>query len=70
MNDLWTVRRFAQWFFDLPDDVKPTKAQINSINARCREGKLPAVKIGGSWRVDTSEILRMVKHENKQSGAE
>ena len=61
MDDLWTVRRFARWFFELPDDAEPTKSHINSINARCREGKLPAIKVCNMWRIDVSEIMKGVK---------
>lgn len=61
MDDLWTVRRFARWYFELPDEAEPSKSKINSINARCREGKLPAFKLCGSWRIDVSEIMKGVK---------
>lgn len=66
MDDLWTVRRFARWYFELPDDAEPTKSQINSINARCREGKLPAFKLCGSWRIDVSEIRKGAGDERGQ----
>lgn len=61
IDSLWTAKRFAKWYFELPDDAEPTKSHINSINTRCREGKLPAIKICGGWRIDTSEILKGVK---------
>ena len=60
MDDLWTAKRFAQWFYEL-GETEPSKSQINSINARCREGKLPAFKLCGSWRIDVSEIMKGVK---------
>ena len=62
MDDLWTVRRFAKWFYEL-GETEPSKSQINSINARCREGKLPAFKLCGSWRIDISEIRKGLKHD-------
>ena len=69
MDDLWTVRRFAKWFFELPDDAEPTKSHINSINARSREGKLPAIKVCNMWRIDVSEIMKEARHAKKKSGA-
>lgn len=62
MDDLWTIKRFCRWRYDLPDDAEPTKAQENTVSQMCRDGTLPAKKVFGQWRVDTSEILRRVKH--------
>lgn len=61
IDSLWTARRFAKWYFELPDDAEPTKSHINAINAHCRDGKLPAIKICGKWRIDVSEIMKGVK---------
>lgn len=69
MDDLWSIQRFARWWFELPDGVEPSKSQLNAICKQCRDGNLPAVKICNSWRIDTSEILRRFKHGKKKSGA-
>lgn len=59
MDDLWTIKRFCRWKYETEE---PTKAQLNSISAMCREGKLPAVKLLGEWRIDTSKILEGVRN--------
>ena len=63
MDDLWTVRRYCVWKYNLPDGTEPKKSQVNTVSKLCRDGKLPAVKLCGEWRIDTSEILRGLKHD-------
>ncbi len=62
MDDLWSVERFCRWFYELPDDAKPSKSQANTVSQMCRDGVLPAVKVGIKWRIDTSQILEEVRH--------
>ena len=62
LDDLWTVRRFARWKYELGPDEEPSKPQMNSVERMCKEGTLPAVKVGREWRIDTAEILRGVRH--------
>ena len=60
-DDLWTVRRFSKWKFETEE---PTKAQINVVTRMCRNGTLPAMKIGKEWRIDTAEIMRGARNED------
>lgn len=57
MDALWTIKRFARWRYELPDGAEPTKDQINTVTKMCREGAVPAVKVGTQWRIDTRKIL-------------
>lgn len=57
MDALWTIRRFARWLYELPDGAEPTKGQLNTVTKMCREGLVPAVKVGRQWRIDTGKIL-------------
>ncbi len=57
MDGLWSTRRFAHWWYELPDGEQPTKAQMNSTSQRCRDGVLPAMKICGEWRIDMKELM-------------
>lgn len=59
MDDLWTVKRFACWKYETDE---PTKAQENAVTSMCREGILPAAKVGREWRIDTAEIVRGVRN--------
>ena len=54
MDSLWTVKRFARWKYECDE---PTKGQLNSVERMCRNGTLPARKIGREWRVDVHAIL-------------
>ena len=69
MDDLWTVRRFCRWKYNLPDGTEPKKSQVNTVSKLCRDGKLPAVKLCGEWRIDVSEIMKEARHAKKKSGA-
>jgi len=62
MDDLWSVKRFCRWRYELADGVEPTKSQENIVTKMCRDGTLPAVKVGAQWRIDTSRILEDAKH--------
>lgn len=62
MDDLWSVRRFCRWFYELPEGVEPSKSQVNMIGRKCANGTLPAVKIGKKWFVDTAEIIKEVRN--------
>ena len=62
MDDLWTVKRFCRWRYELPESEEPTKAQVNTVSKMCRDGTLPAWKVYGQWRIDTSQILKEVQH--------
>ena len=55
MDDLWTAERFAKWKYETDE---PTKSQIVCVYQWCRDGRLPATKVCGQWRIDTSQILR------------
>ena len=54
MNDLWTVDEFARWKHAT---LQPSKAQENAVRQMCRDGKLPARKVAGQWRINTRKIL-------------
>ena len=69
MDDLWTVRRYCIWKYNLPDGTEPKKSQVNTVSKLCRDGKLPAMKLCGEWRIDVSEIMKEVRHAKKKSGA-
>lgn len=57
MDELWTIRHFARWRYDLPESKEPTKGQLNTVTKMCRDGTVPAVKVGTQWRIDTRKIL-------------
>ena len=57
MDCLWTVKRFARWKYETDE---PSKSNINQVGRMCVEGKLPAVKVGGQWRIDVRQILKGV----------
>ena len=57
MDYLWTIKRFCRWRYELPDGEEPTKGQINTVSKMCREGVLPAVRVGNQWRIDTKRIM-------------
>jgi len=59
MDDLWDVKRFCRWKYGL--DGEPSKSQKNTVSQMCRDGTLPAVKVGAKWRIDTSQILKEVR---------
>lgn len=61
MDDLWTIKRFCRWKYDLPDGVEPSVSQTNSVARSCRLGDLPAFKLCGEWRIDTAQILKEVR---------
>lgn len=56
MDCLWTVRRFAKWKYET---YEPTKAQVNAVSRQCRDGVLPAAKVGREWRIDVARILEV-----------
>ena len=62
MDDLWTIRRFCRWKYGLAEGEEPKKSQVNTVSQMCRDGKLPAAKVCGEWRIDTTEIMKEVKH--------
>ena len=62
MDALWTIKRFARWRYELPDGAESTKGQLNTVTKMCREGIVPAVKVGTQWRIDTRKILEGVKN--------
>lgn len=62
MDCLWSVKRFARWLYELDDADEPSKSQINYIGHMCKDGKLPAVKVGKKWRIDVRRILNGGKH--------
>lgn len=57
MACLWSVNKFAKWKYETDE---PTKANVNVVTRQCRDGVLPAVKVGGSWRIDVSQIVKEV----------
>lgn len=57
VDNLWSIKRFARWRYELPDGAEPTKGQLNTVTKMCREGTVPAVKVGTQWRIDTRKIL-------------
>ena len=61
MDDLWTVERFCRWKYGLADGEKPTHSMFNSVERMCKNGILPAAKVGMCWRIDTTEILKEFK---------
>lgn len=66
MDDLWTVKRFAKWKYETDE---PTKAQINTVIRMCRNGVIPAGKVGKEWRIDTAEIVRGVRDGSQKDDA-
>ena len=54
MNDLWTVSEFAQWKHKTRN---PSKAKENAVRKMCQDGRLPARKVAGQWRINTRKIL-------------
>ena len=69
MDDLWDIKRFCRWWFNLPEGAEPKKSNSNSIRKQCRDSKLPPVKICGAWHVDVASILKEVERAKKKSGA-
>ncbi len=54
------VKRFCAIYYGLGDDDEPTKAQRNSVARMCRNGTIPALRIGKRWFVVMDEILKGV----------
>lgn len=66
MDYLWDLDRFGLWYYGR----EPTKSQRKELTRKCRDGVVPAVKVGTQWFVDTMEILEGVEHaRKKRSGA-
>lgn len=63
MDHLWSIRRFCRWRYDLADGEEPSKSQVNAVSQMCRNHTLPAVKVGGQWRIDTKAIMEGVTHD-------
>ena len=59
MEHLWSIHRFARWKYETDE---PSKAQENYVRRMCQHGTIPAVKIGGQWRIDTMAILEGVRN--------
>jgi len=57
-RDLMTVREAAEYL----------RASPNTVTIWCRAGKLPAIKIGGRWRVSKSAIERHIDLAATQLG--
>ena len=60
MDNLWSVKRFCRWRYDLDEGATPTKGQVNTVEKMCRDGVLPAVQVGRQWRIDTRKIMEGV----------
>ena len=56
MDSLWTVKRFAKWKYETDE---PTKAQVNVVSRQCKNGILPARKVGNEWRIDVGKVLEV-----------
>ena len=54
MDEILTIREVAEYF-----KLCPT-----TIWRWCYEGKLPAFKVGRSWRIHRSELEKIVKHNS------
>lgn len=59
MESLWPLERFAGWYYGTES---MTKGQRDELTKMCRERRLPAVKLGRKWFVDTAEIERRARH--------
>lgn len=59
MDHLWPLDRFSRWFYQTD---APTKGERDELTKMCRERRLPAVKLGRKWFVDTREILKEAQH--------
>ena len=53
MDHLWSIKRFCRWRYELADDAVPTRGQVNTVERMCRDGVLPAVRVGRQWRIAT-----------------
>lgn len=65
MDDLWSVKRFCRWCYECDE---PTAGQVVSVQRMCRDGTLPAVKVGRAWRIDTTEIMKGVEDARERKG--
>lgn len=59
MDCLWTVKRFAAWKYGTDE---PTKSNVNQVYRMCKEGNLPALKLGKQWRIDVRKILEGARY--------
>lgn len=54
MQSLWTVKKFACWKFETEN---PSTSQLTTVCRMCKNGTLPAAKIGKEWRIDVANIM-------------
>jgi excisionase family DNA binding protein len=57
MDEILTIREVAEYF-----KLSPT-----TIWRWCSEGRLPAFKVGRSWRIHRSEVEKIVEHNSAQA---
>jgi len=46
--------------------AKSLKLHPYTLRRLCREGKIPAFKVGGQWRFDKQELDNLRKRKNKK----
>ncbi len=54
MDEILTIREVAEYF-----KLSPT-----TIWRWCNEGRLPAFKVGRSWRIHRSEVEKIITHNS------
>ncbi|MEJ2558562.1 MAG: helix-turn-helix domain-containing protein [Anaerolineae bacterium] len=54
MDEILTIREVAEYF-----KLSPT-----TIWRWCSEGRLPAFKVGRSWRIHRSEVEKIITHNS------
>lgn len=61
-------KAFTNWD-DIPVIIDPALASVllgrtpEGVTKMCREGKLPATKLGREWRIDRDRLRRMLTAE-------
>ncbi len=62
MDDLWSVERFCRWKYGIPEGEPVTRGKRQFVARACKEGRLPAVRVLGEWRIDVGRILKGARH--------
>lgn len=58
MQELMTVKKFCRTYYEIGDSEEPTKTQQNAVARMCRDGSIPAQKLGKKWFVKVGELER------------
>lgn len=63
------MKRFCRWYYELEGGEEPTKSQVNAVSKMCRDGTLPAFKVGRKWFIDMEKLRGATDGEEKNDAA-